>query len=116
MLQGYNESIREIEAKLAQYKADSPLDHSTSQAPKYQSTGLSTEDSCITNMKSAARPNLNTFEHEDKRKSVKFESDDEKYISKYLPKTEPLKSIPALRRSIDDVNVTTRRKARSSTN
>jgi hypothetical protein len=40
-------------------------------------------------MKSAARPNMSTFEHEDQRKSVKLELDDEKYdMSKYLPKTE----------------------------
>ena len=48
---------------------------------------------------------------------MKFESDDEKYdMSKYLPRNVQPQITPALHRSIDDVNVTTRRKARSSTN
>ena len=110
-------TIREIEAKLAQYKADSPLDHSTPRAPKHQSTGLYAGDSGITTMKSVTRPNLSTSEHGDQRKLVKFESHDEKYdMSKYLPRNEQSQTTPALHRSIDDVNVTTRRKARSSTN
>jgi hypothetical protein len=78
---------------------------------------LSTGDASIITTKSVAKPNLSTFEHGDQRKSVKFESDGEKYdMRKYLTKNEHLKITPALHQSIDNVNVTTRCKARSSTN
>ena len=110
-----NATIREIEARLAQYEASSPLDHSTPRVSKSQSTASSGSDSGIITMKSRTTPSA--LEHKDERRSVKFTSNDSKYdISKYLPKDEQLERTSTLYHPKDDANVTTRRKLRSSSN